>query len=174
MDWQSRLVDGETLRWCGRPAPRCFTFRHWIHSLFGLLLLPLAWVWLDGGRAMADATGQQLWGVIPWFGVVLALYFLCGHLVRARLAWEKTFYAISDRRVMTVGGWPICHHQEIQLAELRYVKLIPRGEQLGSVLIYGCEKGSRAVLACLEYPHKAITLLEEALQAKQNLPGEIQ
>lgn len=174
MDWQYRLVDGETLRWCGRPAPRCFTFRHWIHSLFGVLLLPLAWVWLDGGRAMAGATGQQLWGVIPWLGVALALYFLCGHLVWARLAWERTFYAISDRRVMTVGGWPFSRHQEIQLTELQYVKLIPRGANLGSVLVYGCGKGSRAVLACLEHPHKAIALLEEALRVNQNPPDSAQ
>ena len=53
MDWEKCLQEGEQLQWSGRPAPRCFTFRHWIHSVFGVLLFLPSLVWLDGGHALA-------------------------------------------------------------------------------------------------------------------------
>lgn len=163
MDWHGMLNADETLRWCGRPAPRCYTFRHWAHSVFGLLLLPISGVWLDGGRSLASTTGQPLWGMLPWLGVMVALYFLCGHLIRARLAWEKTFYAISDQRVLAIGGWPVCRQQEILFSDLRYLKLVPRGRELGSVRLNG-SNGSQVVFSCLEHPGKAVALLEEAIR----------
>jgi len=165
MDWQAYLADGEEVRWCGRPAPRCFTFRHWPHSIFGVLLLPLALVWLDGGRALAESRGEVVWGLLPWLGIGLALYFLGGHLLLARLAWEGTFYAITDRRVLATGGWPVKRVRDLPLDQLRNLKLRPRGRDLGSLLLAGARPEERLALVCLEHPAKAIALLEEAVVA---------
>ncbi|PLY02902.1 MAG: hypothetical protein C0624_07555 [Desulfuromonas sp.] len=172
MDWQVHLEEGEQLRWSGRPAPRCFTFRHWIHSLFGLLLLPLVWLWLDGGQALVQSTGNRLWEWLPWLGVVVVLYLLCGHLVRARLAWESTFYAITDRHILTTGGWPINRRRQMCLAELRYFKVIPRGADLGSLLISGNQAHQKMVFACLEHPQRAIELLEKVVHENMSTGTE--
>ena len=159
MKWQNVLPEDEEILWEGRPAPRCFTFRRWYHSIFGLLLLPLCWVWLDGGQALAVSRSEPLWGYIPWAGFAVACYFVCGHLVRARLEWERTFYAITSQRVVAVGGWPSKQVRTLPRASLRHLKLVPRGEQLGSLFLRG--GGAEVlVLACVEHPSSAIELLE--------------
>jgi len=163
MDWHPYLEKGEELRWCGRPAPRCYTFRHWPHTLFGVLLLPISLVWLDGGQSLADSRGEAVWGVLPWLGVAVAAYFLCGHLLLARIVWEGVFYAITDRRVLAVGGWPVRRSRSLHLDQLRHLKLRPRGRALGSVLVTGDCPEERLSLVCLEHPDKAVSLLEAAI-----------
>lgn len=164
MDWNKYLQENEKLCWSGRPAPRCFTFRHWIHSVFGLLLFFPALVWLDGGQALAASRNEAIWAVIPWFGIALALYFLLGHLLKARIEWEKTFYAITDQRLLVQGGWPRTGLRELPLSTLRHFKLKPKGAHLGSLLISGSEPKERVALTCLEHPELAVQLLEQAVQ----------
>ncbi len=170
MNWDTLLETDERLLWEGRPAPRCFTFRRWIHSVFGLILMAPALVWLDGGQALAVERGEPLWGVIPWLGVALASYFLVGHLLLARLDWEGTFYAITDRRLIALGGWPRRSAWTLPLNRLRHLRLRPRGRDLGSLYVSGQDSRERRVLSCLEHPARAIALLEEAV--RRNLTEE--
>jgi len=163
MDW-SRLLDGdEQLLWEGRPAPRCYTFRHWIHSVFGLILLAPSLVWLDGGQTLADKHDEALWSVLPWLGVVVSGYFLFGHLLVARLDWEGVFYAITDRRVIAVGGWPRRRLRSIPVEHLRHLRLRPKGNDLGSLHLGGSSPEERCAFSCLEHPARAVALLEDVV-----------
>ena len=60
MDWNPHLEPGETVRWEGRPAPRCYTFRNWKHSLVGLLLLILTGFWQVMSFGLARDYGLPL------------------------------------------------------------------------------------------------------------------
>lgn len=49
MNWNDYLQKEENIVWQGKPAPRCYTFRNWAHSLFGLVLLLSCFVWFYVG-----------------------------------------------------------------------------------------------------------------------------
>ena len=51
------LLPEENLRWEGRPAPLCYTFRQWRHALFGLFLTGICSVWQWLGVQQAAAQG---------------------------------------------------------------------------------------------------------------------
>ena len=55
MNWNDDFAEGETLTWEGRPAPRAFTFRNGLHSLFGILLLVGAIFWQVSACELAKA-----------------------------------------------------------------------------------------------------------------------
>ena len=73
------LQPGETLCWEGRPAPRCYTFRHWRHALFGLLLCAFCtvWTWLGVQQAAEQGWPWLAWVPLPFLGYALwlAVYF---------------------------------------------------------------------------------------------------
>jgi len=164
MDWKAYLQEDEELCWSGRPAPRCYTFRKWIHSVFGLLLLPLFWVWLEGGNELSASRGEIVWSVLPWIGIVISGYFLFGHFLKARMEWERTFYAISSRRVLATGGWPVRSIKELPRGKVCHVKLVPRGGQLGSVYIRSQDRPEPLVFSCIEYPDKPVGFLEAEIR----------
>jgi len=154
--------DGETIRWEARPAPRCYTFRHWRHSVFGLIFLAICSYWQVLGIAMADTYAIRWLAWLPLPFVITGLYFFVGHLVQARLEWNHVYYAITDRRVIVQRGLARPQSKFIELSELTYFSLHRRGEQLGTLRVHqGREQ--QLVLHCIEHPHQATKLLEEAI-----------
>ncbi len=163
MDWSQVLDAGEEIRWEGRPAPRCFTFRNWKHSLFGVLLFFIAIYWQVIGVQLAavyDAS-YMAWLPVPFW--LVGLYLSIGHLVRSRLEWEKIFYAVSDRRVLTVRGIRRQRVDSLPLAEVTYFQLRPVGKEVGTVRVYRGEPLKLLVLACIEHPRNLTLLLEETM-----------
>ena len=156
------LEDGETVRWEARPAPRCYTFRHWRHSVFGLIFLAICSYWQVLGIAMADSYAVWWLAWLPLPFVITGLYFFVGHLVQARLEWNHLYYAITDRRVIVQRGLARPQSRFIELSELTYFRLHRQGEQLGTLRVHqGREQ--QLVLHCLEHPHRATELLEKAI-----------
>jgi len=170
-------IGAELLVWQGRPAPRCFTFRHWGRSLFWLVIFVVAGVWQWVGWEIYADSGQTAWAFVPLPLLVLALCLSIGRVVRARLEWEHVFYVLSAEKLRIQCGMPrhiICFN----LAELSYVRLDlynkngkngknPQGELentgLGKIYL---EFGSRSVvLCCIEHAEGLFELLRRHVAA---------
>jgi hypothetical protein len=156
------LAPGERLQWEGRPAPRCYTFRHWRHSVFGLVFLAMAIGWEIYGFEMAENYAAWLvWLPLPF--LLVGLYLSAGHLVQARLEWNHVQYAITNQRLLARRG--LCKQKvtSMSLSEIIYFRLDRKGENLGTLRV--CKDGGQQlILHCLEYPHQAAGLLEAALR----------
>lgn len=165
------LEAGETLQWEARPAPRCYTFRHWQHALFGLFFLAVSTVWQFLGVSMAEEYARPWLAWLPIPFVLVGLYFFCGHLVQARLEWDNVLYRLTDRRMVVRRGLlkPFLH--SLDLSELTYFRVHWHSEQLGTLRLY---RGKEAclVLHCVEHPQPAIALLKEAVARNAAQPAE--
>lgn len=169
MNWNAYLEPGEQLRWEGRPAPRGFTFRNWKHSVFGLLLSILSIFWFTVGIQLRAVFGSAL---IPWIPVpflLTGLYLAIGHVLVARFEWEKVFYAVTDRRVLSTRGVFRPRLESLHLQDLTHFLLKPLGQELGSFRLVGGVPPRSISLPCIEYPRRVAALLEAALAANNRL-----
>jgi len=164
MDWSSQLAAGESLRWAGRPAPRCYVFRNWRHSLFGLLLLLLATWWLSVGQQLSQVYGMRLLAWLPLPFVLVGLYLAVGHLLHARLEWERVFYAVTDSRVLVRRGLLRPRCESLALPAVTYFQLRPYAPELATVRIRADAHGGTLLLSCVEYPGEVVALLEAAMR----------
>jgi hypothetical protein len=162
---------GEELRWEGRPAPRCYTFRNWRHSFFGLVLMPVCSYWQVSGVDFAKEY-ETLWlAWLPLPFLLLAIYLTIGHLFQARLEWNHVYYALTDRRLMVQDGLLTRHIESLELKDITYFIVLPYGEQLGTLQLYkGQEK--RLTLHCIEHPRLLTDLLEETMNKRQSPNGD--
>lgn len=109
------LHPGETLRWSGRPGALALAGSRIFVSLFGLVFLTFALGW----TSMAAVIGGVISGLgeggpgflrgfaaFPLFGVPFILVGLALALQAplALFAAPRTFYGVTDRRVLIVGG----------------------------------------------------------------------
>ncbi len=164
MNWSDIITDNENVVWQGRPAPRCFTFRNWVHSLFGLVILIAAIGWFFFGLHLGEKNQQILFVLIPVPFMLAGVYLTFGHLVLARLEWEKVFYAMTDRRLIAVRGLAGQRVASIDLAEIIYFQLKPLGEELGTVRVQGRDKEKRIIVSCVEFPRKLTDRLEAEME----------
>jgi hypothetical protein len=163
MDWHDWLNDDEMLHWQGRPARRCFTFRHWQKALFGSVILVVGLWWLYAGVGVMQERQQWWWGVLPLPAVILGVWLSAGQLLTARLEWRQVFYALSDRRLLVQCGLWRPRLITIPCSELSYARLTYCSESLGHVYV---EAGPRRLtLCCVEQPHQVIALLETVINA---------
>lgn len=158
------LAAGETLRWEGRPAPRCWTFRNWRHSLFGGVLLLIALWWQLLGLGVAAESGQLWWGLLPLPVVAAGLWLSVGHLVAARIEWGRVVYLLTERRIVLRRGLWRTAVLQMPLSELRYCTLIPLGAQLAHVRLADAA-GNWLTLSCVEHPERLLPWLEAAIVA---------
>lgn len=156
------LDDGEEIRWEGRPAPRCYTFRHWRHSLFGLFFLSVCTYWQVLGLEMAEEYELFWLAWLPSPFLLLGLYLTVGHLLQARLEWNHVYYALTDRRLLVQRGLLARRLESLELQEITYFILQLHGEQLGTLQIYK-EQEKRMTLHCVEHPRQATGLIEKAM-----------
>jgi len=165
------LAVGEVIRWEGRPAPRCYTFRNWRHSFFGLVLMPVCSFWQVSGLDFAKEY-ETLWlAWLPLPFLLMAIYLTIGHLFMARLEWNHIYYALTDRRLMMQRGLLTRHIESLELKDITYFSMLPYGEQLGTLQIYsGQEK--RLTLHCIEYPRLLTDLLEETMNNEKSPNGD--
>ena len=165
------LAVGEVIRWEGRPAPRCYTFRNWRHSFFGLVLMPVCSFWQVSGLDFAKEY-ETLWlAWLPLPFLLMAIYLTIGHLFMARLEWNHIYYALTDRRLIMQRGLLTRHIESLELKDITYFSLRPYGEQLGTLQIYkGQDK--RMTLHCIEHPRLLTDLLEETMNKRQPPKGD--
>jgi hypothetical protein len=165
MDWSTHLAVGESVLWEGRPAPRCYVFRNWRHSFFGVLLLLLSVFWLTVGLQLSAVYHSPLLAWVPVPFVLAGLYLALGHHLQARLEWEQVFYALTDRRLLVHRG--LCRRRvaSLLLAEVNCFQLRPLGEQLGTLRVSGGHPVRTLILCCIEHPRQLADRLEAVLAA---------
>ncbi len=164
MNWSELLNVDEKIVWQGRPAPRCFTFRNWIHSLFGIVILIAAIGWFVFGLHLGKENQQVLYVLIPVPFMLVGIYLAFGHLVLARLEWEKVFYAMTDCRLIAVRGLAGQRVASVDLSEIIYFQLKSLGEELGTVRVQCRTREQKIIVSCVEYPRKLTDLLEGQLE----------
>lgn len=173
MDWSAHLAADESVLWEGRPAPRCFVFRNWRHSLFGLLLLLLSTWWLGVGYQLGHLYDWIWLGWLPLPFVLLGLYLALGHVLLARCEWERVFYAVTDRRVLVLRGLLRRRCESLALPEVTWLMVRSHGRELATVRV--CPGATRPplILSCVEHPGRLIELIEAAMAESGVLAGEI-
>lgn len=96
------LMPGERVLWQGKPEVRPFVMRGaWFIIPFSLLWGGFAIAWEVSAILGRGGLFFALWG-IPF--VLLGLYMIFGRLFVAKREAERTRYAITDRRVLVLGG----------------------------------------------------------------------
>jgi hypothetical protein len=96
------LLPGEQIVWEGKPDVRTFMFRGWWYLVpFSLLWGGFAIFWEASAIAGGAPPFFLIWG-IPF--VLIGLYMIFGHFYVAAREAENTTYAITDRRVLILGG----------------------------------------------------------------------
>jgi len=163
MNWNDYLAEGETLAWEGRPAPRAFTFRNGLHSLFGVLLLVGAIFWQVIACGLAKAQPWPWPALIPVPFLLAGLYLTFGHLLLARLEWSRVGYAVSNRRLLARRGLFRPRLENIELASLCSFRVKPLGPELAHVRAVASEGGAVLSFIAVEHPAALLALLEEAL-----------
>jgi len=163
MNWNPCLEEGETLRWEGRPAPRAFTFRNWVHSLFGGLVLAVAIYWQVLAVRLAESQQWPWLMLVPIPFLLAGLYLAVGHLLLARLEWEKVFYAVSDRRLLARKGLFRPRLETFALADLDRFRVKPIGPELATLRVFPGDAGDGLTFIAVEQPRAVIELLEAAL-----------
>lgn len=163
MNWQAVLAAAEEIRWQGRPAPRCYTFRHWRSSLFGLVLLAICGGWQILGLKMAAEYDLPWLSWLPVPFLLFAFYLAVGHLLQARLEWDHVCYAITDRQLLVQRGLVRRRVESMPLSEVTYFALHRQGEQLGTLRVHA-GTARQLVLHCVEYPHQPAELLEAEIK----------
>jgi len=172
MDWSSQLAADESVLWEGRPAPRCYVFRNWLHSLFGLLLLLLSTWWQAVGYQLGQLYDLIWLGWLPLPFVLLGLYLALGHVLLARYEWERVFYAVTDRRVLVLRGLFRSRFDSLSLPEVTYFQVRPHGRDLATVRVCSGMPRPHLVLLCVEHPGRLIELLESAMAQSGVLTAE--
>jgi len=164
MNWTEHLSVGESVEWQGRPAPRCYTFRNWQHSIYGAIILIASLCWLLYGLKLGSEYQQALYGWIPVPFLLGGVYLAFGHLVLARLEWEHVFYALTNNRLLAVKGLFKRRVESLSVDDVIWFQLSPHGEQLGTVRIRFRDLDQKMVVSCVEYPRKLTDLLEAAME----------
>ena len=164
MDFDAILNKDEKILWQGRPAPRCFTFRNWQHSIFGVIILIASIFWLLYGLKLGSENQQVIYGLIPVPFLVAGIYLAFGHLILARLEWEHVFYVMTNHRLITVRGLFSRKLKSLDLEEVVWFQLNLHGEQLGTVRVRSRDLDKKAVISCVEYPQKLTELLESSME----------
>jgi hypothetical protein len=126
MRWRPWLLAGERLLWAGRPK-RGLALR-WAD----LYLVPLSLLWcavtfgLHGGVRIAESDFSSPWLAIPL--AALGLYLLAGRFLFDAFLRSRTFYAVTDHRVLILRAGPSGGLRSI---DIEYLPLLELSEDRG-------------------------------------------
>ena len=101
------LIPGESILWKGKPEKgNLITSRDIVMIPFGLFWLGFCLFW----ESMAIRSGQLIaiiWG-LPFVGV--GIYLLFGRFIQAALLRGKTFYVVTNKKIIIKSGRRIRMH----------------------------------------------------------------
>ena len=158
-DWQWPLAEGETLLWQGRPAPRCYTFQHWRRAAAGTSLFLAGSFWLMLAYQLIQAGNSPWWLLlIPLPLVILSFLFGPVPLLLARIRWEKTFYALTDHRILVREGLFSARFESFPLSDVTDCQQKKFAVQLISLRLRFKQRRP-LVMHCLEQPQNLLDLL---------------
>jgi len=155
------LAEGENILWQGRPAPRCYTFRHWLQALIGTVLFLASSFWLLVGAQLVYYQDYSRWLVVAPFLLTVAAFFIGpGQLALARLRWEDIYYALTDQRLLVRNKLIITRSVTYKMADFRKYQQKKYGKNLLSLKLFFVDSPA-VTLECLEHPELLIRHLPE-------------
>jgi len=158
LNWD--LNEGEELLWQGRPAPRCYTFRHWLQALIGTVIFLASSFWLMVGVQLIKAQGYSWWLLpVPLMLVLGSFLVGPGQLIFARIKWEKIFYALTDQRLLVRQRMFGRKMTSYDMGEYKHYKSRKYGQRLLSLKLSFHHKAP-VVLECLEHPDPLLKFLD--------------
>jgi hypothetical protein len=163
------LDEGEAILWQGRPAPRCYTFRHWLQALIGTVLFFASSFWfMVGVQLVKSGEFSALLLLAPLILAVVAFFVGPGQLILARLRWEKIFYALTDRRLLVRNRLLGQKILTFNLVDYKQHKQKKYGKQLVSLRL-AFRNRPAIILECLEHPELFLQHLESRTTAADSV-----
>lgn len=160
LDWQWPLSAGETLRWQGRPAPRCFVWRNWKQAAVGTMLFLASSFWLMLAYELFKKDGSPWWLLlIPVPLVLLSLWFGPINLLLTRIRWEKVFYAVTEQRLLVRDGQFKARFASFPLDEIEGWQQKKYGAQLIGLRLQ-LRNRPPVILHCIEQPQNLFECLQ--------------
>lgn len=175
MDISKGVIDigDEELLWQGRPAPRCYTFRHWRRALMWTFICVLTGAWQV--LTWLTMSADSVWSVVflPTPLLLIALSLSLGGLVRARLEWEHIFYIMSDTcvRIQRGRGKRVSRYLHAGLKDVR-LEFYHNNASTGLGWVHFQFGNQKVTLECLEDAQKAYTILLQQLAATKERKHE--
>ena len=138
-----RLLPGERVLWEGRPDRRAFMFSGSLLLIpFTVLWCAFAIFWEVGVIAGGAPPRFVLWGV-PF--VLVGLYMVAGRFFVAAREANRTWYAVTDRRVMIERGAFRSRYTELDLVSLPAPELDEGARAIGTITFGPTYPGLRMV-----------------------------
>ena len=129
------LQTGERILWEGRPEVAAFSMRGaWYLVPFSLMWGGFALFWEYSVISSGAPWFFVLWG-IPF--VAVGLYMIFGRIYVARREAANTAYAITDQRVLIMGGAFRRILTQLDLRDLPMAQLEDQGRGLGTITFGG-------------------------------------
>jgi len=125
------LGPSERLLWAGRPS-RGIQFRGSDVFLipFSILWCGFAIFWESGVLTTNAPFFFKLWG-IPF--VLIGLYFVFGRFIADSMQRGKTFYGVTNERIIIVSTFLRCKTKSLNLRTLTDISLTEKSDRTGSI-----------------------------------------
>lgn len=145
------LTQGEELLWSGRPKKSAFIINKTV------TMLPIAIVWLAFDLSFiipifsAGLFGETWFFMIPFFAIhLMPVWIWLGNVLTAKKKWDRTQYAVTDRRIIIQTGlWGMNYesifYKDISNVQLR-VGLIDRLLKVGDIYFQIAKGGTQSFL----------------------------
>ena len=101
------LMADERVLWFARPDRALYLRRFRALSGFGLLFLGIAAFWFAVSLVFVGPSSTLVENLYRWWGlpsVIVAALLVYGPMVVARIQWQRTYYALTDRRLIVQRG----------------------------------------------------------------------
>jgi hypothetical protein len=101
--FQNELQQGEKILWTGQPDPSILFTR------YDVFLIPFSLLW--GGFTIFWEIGVLSWGTPTFFAlwgipfVLIGLYLIFGRFIYKNYQKKKTYYAVTNQRVLILSGF---------------------------------------------------------------------
>ncbi len=134
---ESQLASGERLVWSGRPRGGIrFRGADLFVIPFSLLWCGFAIFWEVAATRATAKGGGPVAVLFPLFGVpfvVIGLYFVFGRFIADAKMRERTFYGVTNERIIIVSGLLSRTTKSINLRTLTDVSLEERADGSGTI-----------------------------------------
>ena len=132
MEVARELGSGEKIVWCGKPrAGLSLSPGDIIFIPFSILWCGFAIFWESSVIATGAPFFFKLWG-IPF--VLVGLYMVIGRFFADAKAREKTWYAVTNERVLISGGLFSRSLRSLYLKTLGEISFLEKGDRSGTII----------------------------------------
>lgn len=104
--FRNDLANGEYIVWAGQPVPKLINRSDIFLIPFSIIISGFAIFWEIMALYAFRQTGSGMGMIFPIFGIpfiLIGLYLLFGRFIYRKLKYKRTFYALTNQRVMVLN-----------------------------------------------------------------------